>query len=187
MGHGWFLPPVDLPVGLGASDIQVADLQQDGLLDIVYTDRISGEVGVLENLGGGAFFAAGDSIAPAPGRTASPGRPIRSAGLEPGRNHERHRRRPSRAGGLPSLVALDPGSNTFGLLDGPGRRPPLQPDRSFRPPAAALVVRAIDFNGNGLTGLADPHPGRTLHLAVATAREASCRRRSTTSASSRTA
>ncbi len=29
--------------------------QQNGLLDIVYTNRISGEVGVLENLGGGAF------------------------------------------------------------------------------------------------------------------------------------
>ena len=33
----------------------MADLQQDGLLDIVYTNRISGEVGVLENLGGGSF------------------------------------------------------------------------------------------------------------------------------------
>ena len=54
-GHGWFLPPVNLQVGLGASDIEVADLQQDGLLDIVYTNRISGEVGVIENLGGGSF------------------------------------------------------------------------------------------------------------------------------------
>ena len=54
-GHGWFAPRIDLPVGVGASDIQVADLQQDGRLDIVYTDRLSGQVGVLHNLGGGAF------------------------------------------------------------------------------------------------------------------------------------
>ena len=54
-GHGWFAPRIDLPVGLGVSDIQVADLEQDGRLDILYTDRLSGEVGVLENLGGGAF------------------------------------------------------------------------------------------------------------------------------------
>ena len=54
-GHGWFAPRIDLPVGVGASDIQVADLQQDGRLDILYTDRLSGQVGVLHNLGGGAF------------------------------------------------------------------------------------------------------------------------------------
>ncbi len=54
----WFLPPIKLPVGVGASDVQVADLQQNGLLDIVFSDRLSGEVGVLENLGRGIVRAA---------------------------------------------------------------------------------------------------------------------------------
>ena len=151
-GHGWFLPPVDLPVGLGASDIEVADLQQDGRLDIVYTDRISGEVGVLENLGGGSFrLPRALSRRPGPVRRHRDGRPI--AGLEPRGNHERrrrhiHARRSSLAGrARPGLEHLRP-------AHGPGRRRPL-PTRPTSPtPATGLVVRAVDFNGNGLSGLA---------------------------------
>ena len=92
------------------------------------------------------------SIAPAQGRTASPGR----------LTHPRSRawREPSSVavgtfttGGLPSLVALDPGSNTFGLLSGLGGGRLSNPTY-FPTPATGLVVRAIDFNGDGLTGLA---------------------------------
>jgi hypothetical protein len=54
-GSGWFNSPHAYSVGVGASDIEVADLQQNGRLDIVYTDRIAGEVGVLENLGADVF------------------------------------------------------------------------------------------------------------------------------------
>src|SRR5262249_19877554 len=54
-GNGWFLPPRELPVGVGASDVEVADLEQNGRLDIIYTDRLSGEVGVLKNLGSELF------------------------------------------------------------------------------------------------------------------------------------
>ena len=72
--------------------------------------------------------------------------------LEPGGNHER-RRRDIHAGGLPSLVALDPGSNTFGLLSGLGDG--LLSNPTYVPtPATGLVVRAVDFTGDGLTGLA---------------------------------
>ena len=96
-GNGWFLPPRELPVGVGASDIEVADLEQNGRLDIVYTDRLAGEVGVLENLGG-ELFAPRCSIAPAQGRTASPGRPT----------HRRSRawkeRRPWPSGRSPRMV-----------------------------------------------------------------------------------
>src|SRR4029077_8525205 len=57
-GNGWFIPPRELQVGVGASDVEVADLQQHGLLDIVYANRLSGEVGVLENLGRELFAPA---------------------------------------------------------------------------------------------------------------------------------
>ena len=132
--------------------MEVADLEQNGRLDIVYTDRLSGEVGVLENLGGGAF-ASPVALSRRPGavRRHRDGRPI--PGLEPG---GRPRALPSGSftpGGLPSIVALNPGSNTFGLLSGLGDgASPTR--RSSRRRATGLVVRAIDFNGHGLTGLA---------------------------------
>ncbi|HKI18895.1 MAG TPA: VCBS repeat-containing protein, partial [Isosphaeraceae bacterium] len=150
-GTGWFLPRIDLPVGLGASDVQVADLEQDGRLDIVFSNRLSGEVGVLENLGGGSFaspvlYRAGPGPYGVTG-TADPS-PVSSreatSSVAVGT---------FTAGGLPSLVALDPGSNTFGLLSGLGGGRLSNP--TYVPtPAAGLVVRAIDFNGDGLTGLA---------------------------------
>ena len=56
-------------------------------------------------------------------------------------------------GGLPSLVALNPGSNTFGLLSGLGDGR-LSNAAIFPTPAAPLVIRAVDFNGDGLSGLA---------------------------------
>ena len=130
----------------------MADLQQDGLLDIVYSDRISGEVGVLENLGGGVFRVPRCSIAPAQGPygvtgTADPS-PVSS--LEGTTSVAVGTFTP---GGLPSLVALNPGSNTFGLLTGLGDGRLSNP--TYLPtPATGLVVRAVDFNGDGLTGLA---------------------------------
>jgi len=150
-GNGWFLPPIVLPVGVGASDVQVADLQQDGLLDIVYSDRLAGEVGVLVNLGGGKFappilYRAGPGPYGVTG-TADPS-PVTSlegtssvaAGI-------------FTTGGLPSLVALDPGSNTLGLMSGLGGGSLSNPT-SFPTPASGLVVRAVDFGGGGPDGLA---------------------------------
>ncbi len=149
-GGGWFLPPIDLPVGVGASDIQVADLEQDGRLDIVYTDRLSGEVGVLENLGGGSFaspmlyragpgpYGVGTAV-PSPVSSLE-GTTSLSAGT-------------FTSGGLPSLVALNPGSNTFGLLAGLGDGRLSNP-AIFPTPGNPLVIRAVDFSGNGVSGLA---------------------------------
>jgi large repetitive protein len=150
-GHGWFLPADNLQVGLGASDVTTADLQQDGLLDIVYTNRISGEVGVLENLGGASFgspvlYRAG----PGPyGVTGTPD-PSPVSSLEGTTSVAVG---PFAADGLPSLVTLDPGSNTFALLTGLGEGLISNPT-FFSMSGAGLVVRAINFNGQGLTGLA---------------------------------
>ncbi|MFI5457562.1 MAG: beta strand repeat-containing protein [Isosphaerales bacterium] len=150
-GTGWFLPRIDLPVGLGASDVQVADLQQNGRLDIVYTDRLAGEVGVIENLGGGLFaspvlYRAG----PGPYGVTGTANPSPVSSLEGTTSVAVGT---FTTGGFPSLVALDPGSNTFGLLSGLGGDRFSNPT-SFPTSTTGLVVRAIDFNGNGLTGLA---------------------------------
>ena len=150
-GHGWFEPAVNLQVGLGASDVKVSDLHLDGLLDIVYTDRISGEVGVLENLGGGAFgspvlYRAGPGPYGATGTAdPSPNSSLEGTSSLTTGTFTLH--------GLPSVVALDPGSNTFALLTGLGDGR-LANATYFATPAPGLVVRAINFNGQGLTGLA---------------------------------
>ena len=149
-GQGSFLPRIDLPAGLGASDIEVADLQNDGRLDIVFSDRISGEVGVLENLGGGVFapavlYRAGAGPYGVTG-TADPS-PVLS--LEATTSVAVG---PFLPGGLPSLVALNPGSNTFGLLAGLGDGRLSNPT-IFPVAGNPLVIRTVDF-ANDLTGLA---------------------------------
>src|SRR5262249_21976269 len=56
-------------------------------------------------------------------------------------------------GGVPSVVALDPGSNTLSLLAGLGNGDLANPS-SVPTSTPGLIVRAIDFNGQGLSGLA---------------------------------
>ena len=112
---------------------------------------ISGEVGVLENLGGGTSLPP-SSIAPGPGRTGSPGR-LAHRRSRAGGNHERcrrdidDRRRPSICRAQPRVGYAWACSR--GLGDGRFSNPTYIPT-----PTAGLVVRAIDFNGDGQTGLA---------------------------------
>ena len=150
-GYGWFAPRIDLPVGLGASDLQVADLHQNGRLDIVFSNRLSGEVGVLENVGGGDFvspvlYRAG----PGPYGVTGTADPSPVLSLEGTTSVAIGTFTP---GGSPSVVALDPGSNTFGLLSGLGdgrlANPTISPTQG-----TALLLRAIDFGDDSLTGLA---------------------------------
>jgi hypothetical protein len=112
--NGGFSTPTVLPVGVGASDIEVANLHQDGRLDIVYSDRLAGEVGVIENLGGGAFappvlFHAGMGPYGVTGTAASSS----VSSLEGTSSVAAGAFTP---GDLDSIVALNPGSDTFGLL-----------------------------------------------------------------------
>ena len=46
------MPPLTLPVGLGVSDVQAVDTTGDGRLDLVVTNKLTGQVSVLRNLGG---------------------------------------------------------------------------------------------------------------------------------------
>ena len=143
-GNGWFLPPRELSVGVGASDIEVADLEQNGRLDIVYTDRLAGEVGVLENLGGELFaprllYHAG----PGPYGVTGTANPSPVSSLE---GTTTVAVGTFTANGLPSLVALNPGSNTLGVLSGLGNGRLSNPSY-IQTPATGSVVRAIDFGG----------------------------------------
>ena len=118
-GNGWFLaPPQVLSVGVGASDVEVADLEQDGRLDIVYTDRLSGEVGVFENLGGVTFAPrALYRVGPGPYGVTGTASPSPVASLEGTTTVAVGTFTPD---GIPSLVALNPGSNTLGVISGLG-------------------------------------------------------------------
>jgi hypothetical protein len=147
---GYFLSRIDLPVGKGVSDIQVADFRGNGQLDIVFTNRLFGQVGVLEYLGGRSFssptfYRAGAGPYGVTGTSDPSLVSSREAttSLAVGT---------FTAGGLPSLVALNPGSNTFSVLAG------LSGDRFSNPAdfptsTSGLVVRAIDFGGDGVDGL----------------------------------
>ena len=53
-----FRRPVILPVGLGVSDVQAVDTTGSGRLDLVVTNKLTGQVSVLRNLGDGVFAAA---------------------------------------------------------------------------------------------------------------------------------
>src|SRR5208337_2607380 len=55
-----FLPPVTLPVGLGVSDVQAVDTTGSGRLDLVVTNKLTGLVSVIRNLGGGGLRPARD-------------------------------------------------------------------------------------------------------------------------------
>ena len=54
-----FPAAVTLPVGLGVSDVQAVDTTGSGALDLVVTNKLTGQVSVLRNLGDGHFAAAG--------------------------------------------------------------------------------------------------------------------------------
>ncbi len=57
-GNGPFGYPVTLPAGIGVSDVQAVDTTGDGRLDLVVTNKLTGQVSVLLNMGGGRFAAA---------------------------------------------------------------------------------------------------------------------------------
>ena len=46
-----FLPPVTLPVGLGVSDVQAVDTTGSGRLDLVVTNKLTGQVSILREPG----------------------------------------------------------------------------------------------------------------------------------------
>ena len=144
-GDAPFQPPVTLPVGLGVSDVTLADVDRDGATDIVVTNKVSGEVGVLRNLGAGIFaqpvlYRGGGGLY---GVTNTDGSVTlttleATSGMAAGAFTR---------GGPSDLVTINPGSNTFSLLAGLGAgrfaNPSRPPDQESRPgcPSGRLQSR----------------------------------------------
>jgi len=142
-----FLTPVTMAVGPGVSDVTLADVSGDARTDIVVTDKTTGEVGVLRNLGPGVFappvlyavgsglYAVTSSSGPATLTTQEATAGVAAGALT--------------AGDPVDLVATDPGTNTVGVLSGLGggrfANPLTIPTTS---PAIAILV--ADLEGNGI-------------------------------------
>jgi len=145
-----FLAPVTLPVGLGVSDVQAVDTTGKGALDLVVTNKLTGLVSIVRNLGHGTFAApavyrAGTGLAAVdqsgtPEVTSTEG----TVGVAAG---------PLAPGGPTDLVTINPGSNTLDVLASLG-------DGRFANPVAiqtaspAQIVRIADFTGDGASDLA---------------------------------
>ena len=145
-----FLSPVTLTVGLGVSDVQAVDTTGSGLLDLVVTNELTGQVSVLRNLGNGTFAApvpyrAGTGLSEIePGATPEVTSQEATAGVAAG---------PLTPGGLADLVTINPGSNTMAVLAVLGGGLFANPT-TIDTQSPAEIVRMGDFTGNGLDDLA---------------------------------
>ena len=158
-GNALFPRSVALPVGLGVSDVTLgvsdvtlADVDRDGATDIVVTYKVSGEVGVLRNLGHGTFapvvlYRAGGGLYGVTNNidgSATLTTLEATSGVAAGAFIR---------GGLPDLVTINPGSNWFDVLAGLGAGRFTNPV-AFPTQTPARVVRVADFNRDGVSDLA---------------------------------
>jgi hypothetical protein len=142
-----FLPAMAVPVGLGVSDVTLAAVSGDGRTDIVVANKLTGEVGVVRNLSSGVFapvtlYRAGGGVyaAASTGGAAPLTTSEATAGVAAGS---------FAVDGPPSLLAINPGSNTLSMLNG------LSAGRFANPmtlPTAspAIAVRVADLEGIGI-------------------------------------
>jgi hypothetical protein len=146
-----FLPPVTLPAGIGVSDVQAADTTGNARLDLVVTNKLTGQVTILRNLGGGAFAApepyrAGTSLSAI---DTSSGAPVMTSqestsGVATG---------PITPGLPSSLVTINPGTDTMGVLAGLGGGR-FANAVALQTQNVGQVIRMADFNHDGIPDLA---------------------------------
>ncbi|MBV8382916.1 MAG: VCBS repeat-containing protein, partial [Planctomycetaceae bacterium] len=126
----------------------LSDVDQDGVPDLIVTNKLSGEVGVWRNLGHGAFAqpvlyrAGGGLYGVTTNRDGSTTLTTLEAtsGVAAGAFTR---------GGPLDLVATDPGSNTLSLLKGLGAGRFANPV-TFLTASPARVIRVADLEGNGV-------------------------------------
>ena len=157
-----FLAPVTLPVGLGVSDVQAVDTTGSGRLDLVVTNKLTGQVSILRNLGNGTFappepYRAGTGLSAI---DTSSGSPVvtsleATAGVAAG---------PFTPGGPTDLVTINPGSNTLGLLAGLGAAgsPTPSPSRPSTPRRSSAWPTSITTASR--TWPSSPPSGVSIYL-----------------------
>ena len=103
---------------MGVSDVQAVDTTGDGLLDLVVTNKLTGQVGILPNWGYDVFapmepYRAGSGLSSVvnPGSTPEVTSIDATAGVAAG---------PITPGGPTSLVTINPGTYTLDVLAGLG-------------------------------------------------------------------
>src|SRR5262249_39068451 len=146
-----FLAPVTLPVGLGASDMTLVDTAGTGAIDIVVTNKLTGQVSIVRNQGDGTFappalYRAGTGVSGLDNGSGSfqavslDG----TSGVAAGRFTQ---------GGPTGLITINPGSKTLNFLAGAG-------SGGFANPivlatgSSAQVIRTADFNHDGFSDVA---------------------------------
>ena len=139
-----FSLPVTIPVGLGVSDVQAVASTGSGKLDLVVANKLTGQVGIVQNLGGGTFgalelYRAGTGLS-AIDPTSSP--EVTSleatAGVAVGS---------LTPGGPTDLITLNSGSKTLGVLAGLGQGRFANPLGLYTG-NPAQVIRMADLTGN---------------------------------------
>ncbi len=145
------LPTTSLNVGLGVSDVELIDTTGSGTLDIVVTNKITGLVSILRNIGGGNFspprvYAANAGLAAVEtsSATAVVTSQQQTSSVVAGA---------FTPGGSIGLLTADPGSNSLGLLAGLGGGRFANP-LSLQTAEPAQVVRVADFNNDGVPDIA---------------------------------
>ena len=145
-----FLAPETLPVGLGVSEVQAVETTGTGALDLAVTNKLTGLVSILRNLGDWTFappapYRGGTGLSAVnPGSRPEVTSLDATAGVAAG---------PLTPGGPIDLVTINPGSNTLDVLAGLGGGRFVNPV-TLPTASPAQVVRVADFTGNGVDDLA---------------------------------
>jgi hypothetical protein len=142
-----FQAALTLPVGLGVSDVTLADVAAGGRPDILLTNKLTGEVDVIQNFGFGIFGPAARYRAGAGAyqvTSAADTAPLMTleatAGVAAGT---------FTAGAPADLLAINPGTNTASLLSGLGAG--RLANAATHPTASpANALRVADLEGNGI-------------------------------------
>jgi hypothetical protein len=145
-----FVTPLCLTVGPGVSDVQAVYNPGDDRRDLVVTNKLTGQLGILPNWGNHVFSAlqpyrAGTGLsAVGPGSTPELAGSDATTGVAAG---------PLTLGGPNCLVTINPGTNTLSVLAVLGGNVYAHPV-TIDTPSPALAIREADFNHDGNTDLA---------------------------------
>jgi hypothetical protein len=139
-----------LSTNIGASDVEAVDTTGDGRLDLVVSNKLTGQVSVLLDRGNDLFAAA------VPYRAStgiSQVDPESLAGLATLDGTANSAAGVLTAGAPDDLVTANPGSNSLDILVGTGQGPFSAPT-TIQTDGPPEVVRMADFTGDGIDDLA---------------------------------